>query len=403
MATSQGTPPPPPAATASAAIGVRRSTRVRRQIQSIYDVARAESVAGIAEDGGKINRKKRTKRASLLPIYNIPDSVLLHITSFVEDASKILLAVALTASSDKIRKSNYDIKPCPAARLILGHKRMFDRAFSFSCVKFSKFDKNLAALLSDEDVGGVLACLLDVSPLCSVELTNLVNVTGKCLFPLCRSADKLGTLDLSLVADDMKTSHIQPESKLSKIDVIPILDRLLDSGKSVLPYIIFPKKWRKEGSQLLGRFLAKYNRVMKEREIVCYSCKKNFCGTGEKSYICKTVGATFGTYNITCFCYKHSFCDDCADEKMQELCQKCDRRCCIDCCDTMRCDLCHVSADKLYFLELWLKNNCSLVFRRQLARIVLALAHARNVTQLLAENAFQVSCKSIAACTTSNI
>jgi hypothetical protein len=165
----------------------------------------------------------------------------------------------------------------------------------------------LAARLSDEDVGGVLACVKDLTDLTYVNLTNLVNVTGKCLVSLFSSAEKLRGLDMSIIADEMEGSDDQPESKLSKIDVFPILDRLLDSEKCAKPYIIFSKKWRKEGSQLLGRFLAKYNRVMKEREIGCDCCKKNFCGTAEKTWICKKVGETFGTYNITCFDCKNDF------------------------------------------------------------------------------------------------
>jgi hypothetical protein len=40
-----------------------------------------------------------------LPIYNLPDLVLQHITRFMKHTSKRLLAVALTASSERIRKS----------------------------------------------------------------------------------------------------------------------------------------------------------------------------------------------------------------------------------------------------------------------------------------------------------
>jgi hypothetical protein len=168
------------------------------------------------------NKKKRLsllaqrakKRNKPKGIYNLPEGVLLHITSFMEDTSKVLLVVALSASSDKIRKSNYDIKPCSMGRSILGGlTHLLGRK---SCVDFET-EKDLAARLSDEDVGGILSCL-----------TNLVNITGKCLVSLYGSADKLRTLDLSLVARKMKGSDDQPDSKLSKIDVIPILDRLLD-------------------------------------------------------------------------------------------------------------------------------------------------------------------------------
>jgi hypothetical protein len=102
MATS-GSPqapsqPPPPLA--AAAGGNRSSTGVHRQVQSIYDdaISIAEQEVVIAEESGSSKRKKRTKGASslTLPIYNLSDLVLLHITRFMKDISKKLLAVALT-------------------------------------------------------------------------------------------------------------------------------------------------------------------------------------------------------------------------------------------------------------------------------------------------------------------
>ena len=110
QAPSQPTPVP-----AAAAGGIRRSTRIRRQVQSIYDDAKSitEKAVVIAESGSKGKRKKRTKRVSplTLPIYNLPDLVLLHITRFMKHTLKRLLAVALTASSERIRKSNYVQEP----------------------------------------------------------------------------------------------------------------------------------------------------------------------------------------------------------------------------------------------------------------------------------------------------
>jgi hypothetical protein len=138
MATSGSpqAPSPPPPPTAGAAGGIRRSTRVRRQVQSIYDdaiISMAEQAVVIAESVSQGKRKKRTKRVSplTLPIYNLPESVLLHITSFMKDTPKVLLAVALSASSDKIRKSNYDIRHCSIGRSILGSLRYIPGSKSY--------------------------------------------------------------------------------------------------------------------------------------------------------------------------------------------------------------------------------------------------------------------------------
>ncbi|KAL3764635.1 hypothetical protein ACHAWO_010439 [Cyclotella atomus] len=293
MATS-GSPqapsqPPPPLA---AAAGGNRS--------STYDdaISIAEQEVVIAEESGSGKRKKRTKGASplTLPIYNLSESVLLQIKSFLE--------------SDRIRKSNYDIEPCSFAKAIIGN-----RSHRFLCTVDFEEEQDLAARLSDEDVGGVLACMKDVSK------------------------SELKTIDLSLVDDEMKGSDDQPESNLSEIDVVVILDKMLDSKECGTPYIVFPKKWRIEQSQLLDRFLATYNRVMKEREIVCGCCGQNFCGTADKPWVCKDVGETFGTKQLVRVVLKLAHSKNAmkllATNAYQDCCE---RLRCLDCCPNVFCE-----------------------------------------------------------------
>jgi hypothetical protein len=266
----------------------RRSTRARRPVKSIYDDARTEQAAAIVETsaGFKNKKKMRTKERPMLdsPICNLPDAVLILISSFVEDTSKVLLAVALTASSDAIRKSNYDIKPCPGAKAILNqrvrglYQGMFyghmTRLFKSYYVDFADVDKELAVRLSDEDVGGILAFIDSVFGIKTVKLTHCVNITGRCLEPL-RGSTTLKELDLSLV--DKDCLHItHPEFKIAEADVIPILDSIIEADGFSLKHIQFPKRWREVQSRMMRRFLSKYNRIMNEKEIRCGNCDRNF-------------------------------------------------------------------------------------------------------------------------------
>ena len=242
-----------------AAAAPRRSTRERRQVESIYDeAAKAEDL--------KMKRAKTAAASPRLNICDLPDSVLLHITSYIQDTSRVLLAVALTASSSSWRKSNWKIKPSAASIVILSGKTI--RNFSSYIIDFVDMDKGLAAKLSDEDVGGVLASIGALHTIRRVKFTHCVGITGKGLEPL-RGSIHLESIDLSLVGTRC-SPNLNPEAKLSKMDVIPILDSILDAEGCTLKHVQFPKKWRMEQSQLLGRFLAKYNRVMNSRNIVCH-------------------------------------------------------------------------------------------------------------------------------------
>jgi hypothetical protein len=191
-------------------------------LTSIYDDARTEQAAAIVETsaGFKNKKKMRTKEIPMLdsPMYNLPDPVLILISSFVENTSKVRLAVALSASSDAIRKSNYDIKPCPGAKAILNQRgRWFrgpmKRVLSRYKIDSADVNKELAARLSDEDVGGILAFIGSVFGIKTVKLTHCVNITGRCLEPL-RGSTILKELDLSLVDNDcLPITH--PESKIA--------------------------------------------------------------------------------------------------------------------------------------------------------------------------------------------
>ena len=305
-----------------------------------------------SSDGIKKKRAKKTPSVLTLPIYNLPDSVLLHIAGFVENSSRVLLAVALTASSTHWRSSDWNIRLPTAARTILTEKPLKNFG-QYSRVDFVGMGKDLASKLSDEDVGGVLACIGAIDIIRRLKLTHCTNILGYGLGPLLTSTS-LEQLDLCLVEKKDKPNGIDLELKISKSDVIPILDSILDVEGSSLKHIKFPKKWRVERSQLLGRFLAKYNRVMNARGITCSGhrlqggewskCEKVCHGTSEIPWINKG-GDLFGEHNFTCYTCCRSYCTDvCAEYVIpEELCAKCDGKHCIDCTVTLTCDTCGVS------------------------------------------------------------
>jgi hypothetical protein len=72
----------------------RRSVRARRPVKSYNPKQQAPS---LRSSGSENNKKMRTERSSILnlPIYNLPDAALIHISSFVENTSKVLLAGSL--------------------------------------------------------------------------------------------------------------------------------------------------------------------------------------------------------------------------------------------------------------------------------------------------------------------
>lgn len=218
-------------------------------------------------------------------------------------------------------------------------------------VTFEDVEKELAAKLSDDDVGGVLVLASSLHPIESLYLSRCVGITGKGLEPL-RGSKALEQLDLSLVGPN-ESPNLSPEPAISKKDVIPILDSILDADGCSLKHVQFPKKWREEQSQMLVRFLSKYNRVMNEKNIACCGrtyipeehqsrpCARQCQGTCERPWV-KKSGDDFGMHSFTCFSCTESYCQDCTQEEMQETCELCEKKFCNDCNQTLECHMCKV-------------------------------------------------------------
>ena len=129
---------------------------------------------------------------------------------------------------------------------------------------FAKVNKEIAAHLTDEDVGGVLACIAAICKIDTVKLTHLVNITGEGLEPL-RCSTSVKRLDLSLV-DRTSDSGCDLEHRLLEGGIILILDSIISADDFSLHHIQFPRKWREERSQMLTSFFVNLNCIMNEQE-----------------------------------------------------------------------------------------------------------------------------------------
>ena len=283
---------------------------------------------------GSNKRAKLLSISTQLNIDNLPDSVLLHIAGYLQETSRVLLAVALTTSS---------AKPSEASNIIISASGDIRNKNFGTTVDFGDTDKKLAAKLTDEDIGGVLKCVGEVHIILRVKLTHCVGVKGDGLEPL-RSSTSLIQLDLSLVG--LKESpELSPVPMISEALVIPILNSIIDADGCSLRQVQFPKKWREEQSELMVQFLSKYNRVMNERKMTCstYECGTVCKGMEERPWV-NTTGKNIGVHNFTCYQCQYSHCSDCAEDEIPDvLCEKCEKKYCKDCNPTMKCDTCQVS------------------------------------------------------------
>ena len=303
------------------------------------------------------SKRAKISSDSLPHIGNLPDSVLLNTVSYLQETSRVLLAVALTASSASWQKEQYIINPSDSAVLIMKEGKV-NKFHSY--VDFVNTEKDLAVKLSDEDIGGVLKCVSAVHTIRKVKLTHCVGMKGSCLEPL-RASSTLMSIDLSLV-EDKESPNINPEPAISTAEVIPILHSIIDTEGCSLKHIQFPKKWRGElklffspKKQLLMRFLSKYNRMMKNSNVTCGAYKWTDGNHGPCGRVCQsteehpwvnTGGNNFGIFNSTCYSCNDTYCQECKeDDEVEDLavCEKCEKNHCSDCNETLKCDTCQVS------------------------------------------------------------
>ena len=169
------------------------------------------------------------KRAKVYVDFNVmPNEVLVGISSYLDKTSCMLFAVALTASSSSWKRSNWNIRPSEASRIVLS-----TASSSYSDVHFGDDEKFLAAKLSDEDIGAYLSLTKQIPwfyPITALSLKHCINVVGYGLEPL-RNSIHLQKIDL--IAGTHEGNDSQFTSRLSEEVVIPMLDSIVEDYPNV--------------------------------------------------------------------------------------------------------------------------------------------------------------------------
>ena len=295
------------------------------------------------------SNKKAKIISQLNNIKDLPDAALIHTASYLTETSRILLSVALTASSDKWQHTKWTLQPTEQSKIILSDKSLNNTDISNGCVELKGSEEKKLFKLSDADLGGLLSCIAAVHTIKSVKLTHCYGFTGCGLEPL-RGSISIEVLDLSLRGKPPET-----EALISDEVVFPILNSIIDKDGTRLRFIQFPKHWRDNSgrSPLLVRFIEKYNRIMSSHSFTCpvkkygrvgedqeYQCIGR-CGrscqpTQETPWINESW-ENFGKPNFQCGRCQALICNGChedeffGDDYVGDSCHKCGNMFCSEC------------------------------------------------------------------------
>ena len=259
-------------------------------------------------------RQRTTTSIESLYINDLPDGILVGISSYLAKPSAALFAISMDTDQQT-----------ETSKAIIS-------ATNWNVLDFGDIEKSLAAKLSDDDVDKILGSIDAVNNLHILKLAGCVNITGSG-FDLLRSSTVLEQIDMSLVGKH-ESPMIEPEPLLSEDVVIPILDDIISRGRgSSLKQLEFPKNWRnRSSSRELEQFFVRYDDYMSNQRYCCSKCEQViYCD----NWTCLDGDKWHGTQNYTCYgCLKH-FCydDDCENEQGEFInwCQKCEKGYCNSC------------------------------------------------------------------------
>eukprot|EP00984_Skeletonema_dohrnii_P032735 scaffold27346_cov78-Skeletonema_dohrnii-CCMP3373.AAC.2 len=273
-----------------------------------------------------------------MDLSDLPTGTLAHVSSYLPSPSRALFAVALNHRRD-------------SSSAIVGNQQ-------WDVLDFGEIEKDLAAKISDDHIGGVLLCIDAVYNLKRLRLTNCINITGVGLDPLRESAI-IEQIDLSLVGDH-ESPMLDPEPPISCVEVIPILDSIIQRGEDCsLEHLVFPKVWRKDRNTEsdFHAFLSRYNDYLSSRGDICLNCSCNLPGDGHMLRMNGRYRCPYGTQNFTCYDCMDHYCDDCRVDEIWGFCGKCERSYCAQCQTVKYCHCCEndICVDCIDFKEC---SNC---------------------------------------------
>ena len=302
------------------------------------------------------NKRKRTTTSNTndnLHIIDLPDGLLVGISSYLAKPSVSLFALAMNSQSTETSKA------------ILS-------AINWSVLDFSDIEKSLAAKLSDDDIDKILQSIYAVNNLQILKLAGCINIIGSGLNVL-RSSTTIEQIDMSLVGMH-EVPLIEPEPLLSKDIVIPILDNIISRGReSSLKHLELPKNWRKQSAHQemdmhILQFLERYNEYLTNQRDVCSKCKESACNDNEWISLDREDGEgaydRYGMQYYTCslcvnhFCYGEVCSYDDDGRLSSGWCSKCEKHYCKSCSAVTECDQCYLCFCKCTDFKVCEEEGC---------------------------------------------
>ena len=156
-----------------------------------------------------------------LHINDLPDGLLVGISSYLAKPSVALFAIAISSNTSQ---------PTQTSKAIISNS-------SWDVLDFSNIEKSLAAKLSDDDIDKMLKSIDAVNNLKILKLAGCVNIRGNGLVTLC-TATAIQQIDMSLVGkNESPTLELKP---LLSVDIVlPTLYSIINRGSS-LKQLEFP-------------------------------------------------------------------------------------------------------------------------------------------------------------------
>jgi len=279
-------------------------------------------------------RQRTTTSVESLCINDLPDGILVGISSYLAKPSIALFAKAM--------KTNDSQQQTETSKAILSAIK-WDEVLDFGDI-----EKRLAAKLSDYDIDYILRCADAVNNLKILKLAGCINITGSGL-DMLRSSVAIEQIDLSL-AGKHKVPLLETEPLLSEDIIIRIVDDIISRGRaSSLKQLELPKKMRSSRSTQMEQFLERYNQYLRNKRHCCSKCDEPCSEDIDWVYV--EGGDWHGTQNYTCTqCLKH-FCygEDCTDgygSSFVNWCDKCNKGYCQSCVVANKCYNCERRACK---------------------------------------------------------
>ena len=311
-------------------------------------------------------RRKCAESSSLTCISELPDQLLLDVSSYLPTPSRAMFAVALTANTFSwCTKERCERHPSAASRAIISGASPSPSSTShegWSVLDFEEVEKSLALKLQDNDLRAMLICIDAKNNLKWLKLAGCIRIVGHGLEPL-RGSKMLEHLDLSLKwslltdpqikkleADyeryglsmndfnrslDLSGSSLlnNPDPKMNEEAVLPILNSIVNESGNSLKLIQLPENWNLLSSEMLGQFYARYNELLHGRNLHCSDCNElcrsqdpdsQWFGQSGQSRTCYSCVKHFCIRHLNnskrCKYCKRLYCEDCVI-----VCEKCEK------------------------------------------------------------------------------